>query len=399
METHDLDYDPKLDGHVEARIPNAASPEILPANYPRHNTWASQPPTSTIAPTSGLKSRYASSHCIEIHIPRQPAASRPERLLRPTSNHSFRSVLFPSILSFPSSPAPLNMTASPPSFFTAPQPIRALFKFFPLVVHDAEPLPARAPGRVRRRARLHVFSTEEDALCGRASYNPGCLKWQTYLRIANLEFDLVPSTNHASPSGSLPYLLPATSDSRPEIPLTGSRIAQYAQKHSLRRIDSAEAASPRQEAYLSLLSQNIRPAWLYTLYVDPIHTSLLSKLYLPSSSVLRYPLLQTLRAAATAEILKTTRRAVIRPEQIYEDALGAFEALSAFLGDETWFSGGPEPGLFDAEVFAYTFLIGRKESETSEMVMDWEDDALARCLEGCANLVDHRTRLYKRCWG
>ncbi|KAG5989217.1 hypothetical protein E4U54_004392, partial [Claviceps lovelessii] len=52
---------------------------------------------------------------------------------------------------------------SSPSLFTAPQPIRALFRLFPLQVHDAEALPARAPDRVRRRAKLHVFSTEEDA--------------------------------------------------------------------------------------------------------------------------------------------------------------------------------------------------------------------------------------------
>ncbi|KAG6013229.1 hypothetical protein E4U54_006966, partial [Claviceps lovelessii] len=219
----------------------------------------------------------------------------------------------------------------------------------------------------------------------------------TYLRIANLEFDLVPSTNHASPSGSLPYLLPASSDSRPDIPLTGSLIAQYAHKHSSLLPPSADA-TPREEAYRSLLAQNIRPAWLYTLYVDPVHTALLSKLYLPSSPLLQYPLLQTLRAAATAQILKTTRRAMLQPETIYEDAREAFGALSAYLGAETWFSRRPEPGLLDAEVFAYTFLIGEAVQE-GERPMRWEDDVLGRCMAGFANLVDHRSRLYWRCWG
>ncbi|KAG6252033.1 hypothetical protein E4U24_000840, partial [Claviceps purpurea] len=205
------------------------------------------------------------------------------------------------------------MSAPPQSgLFTAPQPIRTLFKLFPLRVHDAEALPARAPDRVRERARLHVFSTEEDARLGRPSYNPGCLKWQvgfcstavsnngeyyqtgsrirrkishsqymfiqsqseaknkdqahtadipkTFLRIANLQVDLVPSTNHASPSGSLPYLLPSSSDSRPDIPLTGFHIANYAQKHSTQPLPPTES-TPRQEAFLSLLGQNIRPAW------------------------------------------------------------------------------------------------------------------------------------------
>ncbi|KAG6149407.1 hypothetical protein E4U50_002958 [Claviceps purpurea] len=284
------------------------------------------------------------------------------------------------------------MSAPPQSgLFTAPQPIRTLFKLFPLRVHDAEALPARAPDRVRERARLHVFSTEEDARLGRPSYNPGCLKWQTFLRIANLQVDLVPSTNHASPSGSLPYLLPSSSDSRPDIPLTGFHIANYAQKHSTQPLPPTES-TPRQEAFLSLLGQNIRPAWLHCLYINPRHTALLSKLYLPPSPLLQYPLLQTLRAAATTEILKTTRREIMLPELIYQDAREAFKALSVFLGEEAWFSGGETPGVFDAEVFAYTYLI-------SGGVMGWEDDALERCLEGSANLVEHRRRLYERCWG
>ncbi|KAG6038226.1 hypothetical protein E4U41_004419 [Claviceps citrina] len=300
---------------------------------------------------------------------------------------------------------------SPPSsFFTAPQPIRKLFKLFPLRVYDTEPLPARAPERVRGRAKLHVFSTDEDARRGRPSYNPGCLKWQTYLRIANLEVDLVPSTNHASPSGALPYLLPASSDSRPDLPLTGSRIGQYAEKHSSPKLLPPGEATPRQEAYLSLLAQNIRPAWLYTLYVDPIHTALLSRLYLPSSSsppLLQHSLLQTLRAAASAEILKTTRRAVIQPEQIFGDAKAAFAALEALLGGGggpgAWFSGGPEPGLFDAEVFAYTFLIGGQGEGGGGGGdgggLDWVDGTLAACMGGFASLVDHRRRLYEKCWG
>lgn len=131
---------------------------------------------------------------------------------------------------------------------------------------------------------------------------------------------------------------------------------------------------------------------LHCLYINPRHTALLSKLYLPLSPLLQYPLLQTLRAAATTEILKTTRREIMLPELIYQDAREAFKALSVFLGEEAWFSGGETPGVFDAEVFAYTYLI-------SGGVMEWEDDALEGCLEGCANLVEHRRRLYERCWG
>ncbi|OAQ61858.1 mitochondrial outer membrane protein (Sam35) [Pochonia chlamydosporia 170] len=278
-------------------------------------------------------------------------------------------------------------TTTSSSIFTIPTPIRSLFNLFPLQTYDAEPLPARSPSESRTHAKLHIFSIPEDALLNRPSFNPTCLKWQTYLRIANIRTDLIPSTNHASPSGSLPYLLPPSTDSRPDIPLTGHQISQYAQKNSSLR----DAPSPKAEAYLSLIAQSIRPAWLYALYLSPTHTSLLTKLYLPSSPLLSTPLLHTLRSAAREEILKATRRHLLLPGQLYDEARTAFEALDTALGKVEWFFGGSEPGLFDAEVFAYTYLILDTE-------FGWQDDELRDCVGGCENLVAHRRRLYERCW-
>ncbi|KAK2594087.1 hypothetical protein QQS21_008190 [Conoideocrella luteorostrata] len=280
------------------------------------------------------------------------------------------------------------MTTTSPSWFDVPRPIHNLFKLFPLQVYAAEPLPARAPGRNRRRAQLYVFASEEGAVQGLPSYNPTCLKWQTYLRIAGLDIDIIPSTNHASPSGSLPYLLPESSDSRSSIPLTGEKISQYAQKYTSIR----DRTSPRVDVYLSLLAQSVRPAWLHTLYINPSHTTLLSNLYLPSSPLLRTSLLHTLRSAATSEILKTTRRPLLQPAQLYRDAKTAFATLSTLLGANEWFFGAEEPGLFDAEVFAYTYLI-------LDDSLGWKDDTLARCVANRENLVEHRKRLYERCWG
>jgi metaxin len=101
--------------------------------------------------------------------------------------------------------------------------------------------------------------------------------------------------------------------------------------------------------------------------------------------------LQTLRAAATAEILKTTRRPLLLPAQLYGDAGTAFEALDTLLGADEWFFGASEPGLFDADVFAYTYLI-------LDPAFGWEDDSLRECLASCHRLISHRERLYARCW-
>ncbi|KAL7790028.1 hypothetical protein V8C37DRAFT_385185 [Trichoderma ceciliae] len=287
-------------------------------------------------------------------------------------------------------------------WFAVPAPVRELFKRFPLAVLPADSLPERAPERARPRPCLHVFArTEEDARRGRPSFNPQCLKWQTFLRIAGVDVDLVPSSNHASPSGSLPFLLSPTASAsasaslnnsslKPAIPLTGLKIGRYAKDHSSR--DISIDSPPRVEAYAALLSQGLRPAWLYILYLHPSNAHLLKTLYLPSSPILQLPSLHILRNAASSEILKTTRRAIISPLHLLSDAADALRSLSALLSSDEWFFGRPDPGLFDAEVFAYTYLILDQE-------FGWADDkTLARCLAEFDNLVEHRRRLYERCW-
>ena len=131
---------------------------------------------------------------------------------------------------------------------------------------------------------------------------------------------------------------------------------------------------------------------LHALYINPSHANLLRRLYLPKSPLLSHPLHQTLLAAAEAEILKTARASVIQPEQILTDATEALAALSTLLGDNDWFFGSSSPDVFDAEVFAYTWLI------VDEEVMGWEDAGLGQRLRQFKNLLAHSERLYQRCW-
>ncbi|KFH41534.1 Metaxin-like protein [Hapsidospora chrysogenum ATCC 11550] len=282
-------------------------------------------------------------------------------------------------------------------WFVVPAPVRALFKLFPLRIYDLEPLPYRSPDALRPRPALYIFAEHEHDGddTDRPSFNPSCLKYQTILRIAGVDVDIVPSNNHASPSGALPFLLPPGQNARP---LTGAKMLQYARDHASREIP--DVSSPRLEAYRSLLTQSIRPAWLHTLYLNDQNAPLLARFYLPTSPLISLPLHHTLRAAATAEILKTTPHASTSsspsllppPEHLLADARSALEALSTLLGSDDWFLGAANPGPFDAEVFAYTWLI-------LDPHLDWRDDGLGRCLLEFENLVAHRERLYRRCWG
>lgn len=65
--------------------------------------------------------------------------------------------------------------------------------------------------------------------------------------------------------------------------------------------------------------------------------------------------------------------------------------MSALLDSDDWFFGAESPGTFDAQVFAYTYLL-------LDEAMAWRDVALAARLAKYDNLVNHRARLYDVCW-
>lgn len=149
------------------------------------------------------------------------------------------------------------------SWFAAPAPIRNLFNHFPLQTLSAEPLPARsvAPSTT---STLYIFAHPRDIPLGRPSYNPSCLKWQTILRVAGVPVSLATSSNHASPSGSLPFLLtPSAQGSQTAaapLTLTGEKIGRFAETQSTTEFKFAPTS--KSDAYQSLITQNIRPAWV-----------------------------------------------------------------------------------------------------------------------------------------
>ncbi|CAJ2502922.1 Uu.00g103160.m01.CDS01 [Anthostomella pinea] len=285
----------------------------------------------------------------------------------------------------------------PSGWFTIPAPLARLFKKFPLLTYPPNELPARSPGTTHV-ATLYVFISDKDALEGLPSYNPSCLRWQTYLRLAGVAFLVLPSSNHASPTGALPFLLPPTrpNDPKSPLPIPSSKLEQYGIDHGLDNGISKlpELSSARLEAYESLLDHRIRNAWLYHLYLCPSHSALLVRLYVApvsKSQAVRTTVLYQLRRAAESEILKSTGRLVIDPEAIYNGAREAFGALEAELGNKPWFFGSSQPGLFDATVFSYTHLLSDKGS-------GWEDLRLTHILDEFPGLNMHTLRISQKCW-
>jgi metaxin len=151
----------------------------------------------------------------------------------------------------------------------------------------------------------------------------------------------------------------------------------------------------RLEAYESLLDHRIRNAWLYTLYLSPANSGLLTHLYVApatASQPVRATILYQLRRAAESEISRSTGRDVVDPVGLYNGAKEAFGALDAALGDGMWFFGSQVPGLFDATLFSYTHLILHDG-------LAWENRRLNEILTEFPRLVDHRNRIFQRYWG
>jgi metaxin len=91
-----------------------------------------------------------------------------------------------------------------------------------------------------------------------------------------------------------------------------------------------------------------------------------------------------LRNAAREELLKTNT--IIDPQELYNQAEEAFQALSTLLGENRFFFGQTTPGLFDASLFAYTQII-------LDDGIEWQTPSLKTALQQHENLVQHRARL------
>ncbi|KAI0171311.1 hypothetical protein BJ166DRAFT_589385 [Pestalotiopsis sp. NC0098] len=288
-------------------------------------------------------------------------------------------------------PAPKR--ASRASWFDVPAPLARLFRRFPLVTYPANDLPVRSP-KNRHLPTLYVFASEHDALKGLPSFNPSCLKWQTFLKLAGVEFRLISSTNHASPTGALPFLItPSTpSDFGSQVPVPSNKLERYALDHGAQKVPDVDTL--RLEAYQSLLDHRIRNAWLYALYLSPANSSLLSKLYVApvsATGLVQITVRYQLQRAAEAEILQSVGTVKVDPAVLYRDAEQAFDALSAALGSGDWFFGNSGPGLFDATLFAFTHLL-------LDESLPWADTCLGDLLRNFENLVGHRDRILAKCW-
>lgn len=212
---------------------------------------------------------------------------------------------------------------------------------------------------------------------------------QAYLKFCGARFKTAPANNHASPTGVLPFLSPASSHpfALSSRPIPSNKIMKWVTSQSS---VTETTLTMRYEAYTSLIDHRVRNAWLFTLYLDKANSEAVARqLYIgvaSSNPLVRGTLYYQLQQAARTELLKS--RTYISEKELYLDAEQAFLSLSTLLSDDAYFFGCDKPTLFDASVFAYTHLL-------LDESMNWQNTTLPDSLRKSDNLVQHRQRLLK----
>ena len=169
-----------------------------------------------------------------------------------------------------------------PSLFSIPPPLKLLFDQVPLITYPANEHPIRSSNLLHGLDhKLFIWTSSKGAEHDAASFNPSCLKWQVrssdaisdiltranillkvYLLFHDVRFRTVPSNNHASPSGQLPFVIPGTEKKHP---FEGSVVTTTElQRWAKRRDTLPESLKLRHDAYMSLIDGPIRRAWVST---------------------------------------------------------------------------------------------------------------------------------------
>ncbi|KND04857.1 orotate phosphoribosyltransferase [Spizellomyces punctatus DAOM BR117] len=229
-------------------------------------------------------------------------------------------------------------------------PLRKFKNLFPLVRLPPVYTPPPVPADPARTPILFIFPRKKQHI---TSLDVECVKYQAFLAFSN--YNHVTQECHEpemSPSGQLPFLV--TSDGRL---LTGRQIVEEV-KATVGDLESrlTDAEKNDVKAFTFLAEAKLDFALLFTMWYDGhIRDEFTFPMY---ESLYPWPLnkviSRTIRAQKTDWML--SRRAVLKKDEILDDARKALTALSTQLGNQLYFFGS-KASFLDAVVFAYLHII------------------------------------------
>ncbi|KAI8598951.1 hypothetical protein EDD21DRAFT_381092 [Dissophora ornata] len=199
-------------------------------------------------------------------------------------------------------------------------------------------------------------SLDESSKPAVGSFDVDSLKWMTYLKFSDIEFEVKPAFEPSmSPSGKLPFLALSNGSF-----ITSDGFEAWVQENKSQsataKLDLLEAAESL--AFITLAESKIHAALLYTLWFEPSHFYTTTRQhYFGHYNWLLTKLLSYLEKSNVATSMLLTRTQIDR-ELIFEEAATAIESLAVQLGDENeYFFGKSGPSALDAVVFSYLHVI------------------------------------------
>ena len=244
-----------------------------------------------------------------------------------------------------------------------------------------------SPGQHRRPITLHKFGET----WGLADGSPFCLKLESFLREANIPYDVAPFDFRGSfrraPKGKLPFI---EDEDGTLIGDSSLIITRLSQRHG---IDLDAPLNARQaaiaHAFRRMLDEHLYWVVVYSRWFDEPGWPVVRQTFFGGIPALLRPLAAALARRKVAKALHAQGIGRHSREEIYALGQKDVEALSRLLGDDAYFFAADRPTTLD--LWAHAFI--------AEIIGPPVPSPLQSATRALANLTAHCERLQARLYG
>ncbi|KAG4303624.1 hypothetical protein PCANB_000044 [Pneumocystis canis] len=269
----------------------------------------------------------------------------------------------------------------------APAIITKLFDLFPWIRYAS--LDIRSPIDTTRHQLF--IAHKDDTLLNSPSYDLESLRWQTYFILADIPHNVFRASPHASPSGTLPFFVPAGVASS-AYALSSTAFQTWLTQHGieLHPFINQPSLAADADSYLSLIENTLYDAWFCACFIERENfQTVTGPCYVndvwPIRELIKWQLCRKIKK----RLSDRQKTGLLNLNEIYADAAHALDAVAIRLGEDIWFFGAKNPTFIDATLFAYTYLV---------LSTQLPGNTLMHALKKHTNLIDHATRLWKYCY-
>ncbi len=221
---------------------------------------------------------------------------------------------------------------------------------------------------------------------GLPSASPFCLKLETYLRMAGIDYwSIIEADPRKAPLGKLPYI-----EDQDRVIADSGTVIEYLKETHGDPLDGGLSPEQRTTAHLvrRMVEENLYWAMVYFRWVDPAGWALARPAYFGS---MPFPLRMVVPGIARAGVRKTLRGHGMgrhSAEEVCSIGAQDLQALSEYLGDKPYLT-GEAPASVDACVYGSLAQI---------LLVPVESPLKARA-RSLANLVAYCQRIRQRYFG